>query len=483
VAELPEGYREVSEDDRKKAQVFFGHGDTKAALGQFDYAIELFLNGLRLDPDAVEAHRKVREISLKRKASGGKSLGMLDAMKLKKSTKDEKENFLNAEKLLAFDPGNTDYMLSIAQNAAKAGYYDTVLWIGPIFLEAEASVPKPDVNKFLTIKDVFKSLKFWQLAGDALHIAMRLKPGALELSQEAKNIGAMQTIQGAGYDKGGTFRDKVKDMKQQLRLLDADKEVADVDSMTRQLNAAEEEFAANPEEPGKMTKLVEALAKTEKPENEERAIKLLQEWFDKTKQYRFRKTIGVIRIKQMMREEKARHKAMTNDPESKQAFVEFRTRQAEFELKEFTEWAKAYPTDMTIRFDMGKRQLMLKQFDDAIGSFQAARNDPKFRVKSLILLGHTFFQAGFLDEADETLSALIKDYQNQDSEEYLDMLYTRGCVLEQKGMTAEAIRCYSTVFQKNSGYRDVSARIKRLRSGGQSPPANAPAPSGGPTNQ
>ena len=114
-------------------------------------------------PTPFEAHRKVREISLKRKASGGKSLGMLDAMKLKKSTKDEKENFLNAEKLLAFDPGNTDYMLSIAQNAAKAGFYDTVLWICRIFLEAEASSPKPDVNKFLTIKDVFKSLKFGSL--------------------------------------------------------------------------------------------------------------------------------------------------------------------------------------------------------------------------------------------------------------------------------------------------------------------------------
>ena len=58
---------------------------------------------------------------------------------------------------------------------------------------------------------------------------MCLKPVRWSLSQEAKNIVAMQTIQAGGYDKGGTFRDKVKDMKQQLRLLDADKEVADVD--------------------------------------------------------------------------------------------------------------------------------------------------------------------------------------------------------------------------------------------------------------
>jgi len=485
VAELPEGYREVSEEDRKKAQVFFGHGDTKAALGQYDYAIEMYLNGLRLDPDAVDAHRKVREISLKRKASGGKDLGMLEKMKIKKNTKDDKENLLNAEKLLAFDPGNTDHMLSVAQSAAKSGYYDTVAWIGPIFLEAEASTPKPDVKKFLAIKDIFKIPKFWQLAGDALYVAMRLQPGNIELAGEAKNIGAMQTIQGAGYDKGGSFRDKVKDMKGQLRLLDADKELADDDAITRRIIEADKQFAADPNEAGKMTKLVEALVSSEKPELEARAIKLLEEWFTKTQQYRFRKMIGQIRIKQMQREERAKHKAMTNTPESKQEYIDLRRKVAEFELQEFNAWAKEYPTDMAIRFEIGKRQLILEQFDEAITSFQSSRNDPKFRLKSMILLCRAFFEAGFLDEADETLAGLIKDFQNTDSDEYKDLCYLRGRVLEQKGMIAEAIRCFSTVFQKDSGFKDVSARIKRLRSGGAATsgvPAASP-PSAGPTNQ
>jgi len=118
VPELPPGYRVVSEEDRKKAQTFFSHGTSMAGSGQYDYAISMFLDGLRLDPDSVDAHQKLRETSLKRKASGGKSLGMLEAMKLKKASKDDKENLLNAEKLLAHDPGNTDHMLSIAQNAA-----------------------------------------------------------------------------------------------------------------------------------------------------------------------------------------------------------------------------------------------------------------------------------------------------------------------------------------------------------------------------
>ena len=177
MAELPPGYNDVPEEDRKKAQSFFVHANSLAGSGQFDYSVSMFLDGLKLDPDAVDAHQKLRETSLKRKASGGKGLGMLEALKLKKATKDDKENLLNAEKLLAFDPGNTDHMLAMAQNAARAGYYDTVLWIGQVMMEAERDSAKPSASRFLALRDVYKKLEQFQLAADAAEYALRMKPG------------------------------------------------------------------------------------------------------------------------------------------------------------------------------------------------------------------------------------------------------------------------------------------------------------------
>src|SRR5436190_24027785 len=132
---LPKGYRDIPEEDRRKAQVFFDRGNTVAGTGNYEYAIEMYLQGLAIDPEAVDAHQTLREISLKRKASGGKPLGMFQAMKLK-GGKDEKEQLLNAEKLLAYDPGNTDHMVRMIQNAYKGGFYDTILWLGPILLLA-----------------------------------------------------------------------------------------------------------------------------------------------------------------------------------------------------------------------------------------------------------------------------------------------------------------------------------------------------------
>src|SRR5262245_29390786 len=106
----------------------------------------MFMQGLALDPDSVEAHQSLRDISLRRKASGGKAMGMFDKMKLKKG--DDKQNMINAEKLLAMDPGSTDNMQALMQSAHRGGFYDTVLWIGPILFKAIADSGRPDLAKF-----------------------------------------------------------------------------------------------------------------------------------------------------------------------------------------------------------------------------------------------------------------------------------------------------------------------------------------------
>src|SRR5947209_8038580 len=130
MSELPQGYRDIPEEDRRKAQKFFERGKTVAGTGNYEYAIEMFLQGLAIDPEEVEAHQALRDISLKRKVSGGKALGMFEGRKFPTSTKDDKQNMLNAERLLAYDPGNMNHMVTLLQSAYRAGFYDSVLWVG-----------------------------------------------------------------------------------------------------------------------------------------------------------------------------------------------------------------------------------------------------------------------------------------------------------------------------------------------------------------
>ncbi len=474
MSEPLQGYQDVPEEDRRKAKVFFDRGKTVADTGNFEYAIEMYLQGLQLDPEEIEAHKAIREISLKRKASGGKNLGMFERMKIGRPTKDDKSNMLNAEKLLAYDPGNTDHMQSLLQNAHRAGYFDTVMWIGQIFQKANADSAKPEFSKFIVLKDVYKDLRQWKLATDACHYAARLRPDDMDLQTELKNLGAQHTMDEGRYGSGKSFRDSIRDADKQQQLMEGDKDVRSMDSMTRGIREAEAEFNADPSEAGKLMKLVDALVKTEQTEHELRAMELLDQQYQNNKQFRFRLARGQIRMRQLAREERALRaqvQANAGDAEVIERYKQFTRDRAEEELSEYQQAAEAYPTDSRYKFEVAKRLFQLGRFDEAIPAFQSAGQDPKYRNDSRMAIGQAFLEAGFVDEASETLRALIEEYPLKGDTKSKEMYYHYGRALEQGNDMPSAIKCYSQVAQWDFNYRDVQARIKRLRSGGATPSA------------
>jgi tetratricopeptide (TPR) repeat protein len=466
VAELPAGYKDIPEEDQRKAKAFFDKGNVVAGTGNYEYAIEMYLNGLRIDPENTEAHQTLREISLKRKASGGKDLGMFEKMKIKTNTAEHKDNLLAAEKLLAYDPGNTDRMVTILQNAQLGGFYDTVLWMGPILLRANADGKSEDYNKYIILKDVYKAIEQWKRATEAAQYAIKLKPQNMDLSTELKHLAAQDTMKAGRYGEGKNFRDSVRDMDKQRELLEADKDVRSVDSLRRAVLEAEEELAADPNEAGKLTKFVDALLKTELPEDENRAIEVLEQYYQSTKQFRWRQRVGQIKIAQLTRMDRSfREQIRTspNDADLKQRYAEFAREKAEAEVAELTQWVENYPTDTRFRFELAKRYFTLGRYDEAIPVFQHVRNDPKYRTDAGILLGRAFYENKFLHEAVESLKAIIDEYQARGDEKSKETYYWYARGLEEKGDTEDALKAYSQVAQWDFNYRDVQTRVRKLR--------------------
>jgi len=474
VSDLPPGYRDIPPDDRKKAQAFFDKAKSVGDAGQFEFAIEMLLQGLNIDPENKDAHQSLREISLKRKASGGKKLGMFDAMRLKKQGKDDKENLINSEKLLAFDPGNTDNMVGMLKAAHNAGYWDTVMWIGDILLKANDSLgEKADFNKYITLRDTYKALKQWQEAVTACQRAASMKPDDMDLQTELKHLGAQLTMVQGKYGRGGSFRDSMRDRDKQEALMEADKDIRSADALTRVIAEAEAEWKAEPNEPGKLTKYVDALRKTEDPDFENKAIELCEDAYKRSGQFRWRKMAGEVKLGQLARMERqmiVQLRANPTDEDLKTQIKQFHHDRLEEELKEYTLWAENYPTESQFRFAMAKRMFELKQYDEAIPVFQNARQDPKHRTEATTLLGRAFLEAGYIDEAIDTLRESIESYQLRGDEKSIEMYYYYARALEQKGDTATAIKAYSQVAQWNFNYRDVQTRIKRLRSTPQTTP-------------
>ena len=464
--ETPQGYRNISEEDQKKAQVFFDRGNDVAGTGNFDYAIEMYLQGLNIDPDSVEAHKTLREYSLKRKASGGKSLGMMEAMRLKRGAKDEKQAMLNAEKLLAYDPGNTDAMLTLMQAAHRGGYYDTVLWIGPILKTANTSQKKPEYAKFHALKEIYKDLQEWQLAVEACQAAASMKPDDMDLQTELKHLGAYLTMSKGKYATGKSFRASIRDAEGQQKLINLDKDVITTDAHSQLIAEAEAEWKASPNEPGKFRKYIDALIRTEQPDYENKAIELLEDTYNKTRQFNYRMTLGKVKLAQLTRMERslrASLKANPGDENVKKEYTDFLRERAEEELAEYSLWLENYPTDSGVRYEVAKRLFILRRFTDAIPMLQQVRNDPKYRVEAGIFLGRSFLEAGYVEEAVDTLRGLCGEYELQGDEKSKLMNYWAGRALEEKGDLQDALGHYSKVAQWDFNYTDVQARIKEIR--------------------
>lgn len=460
------GYRDVPEADRKKAEAFFKQGRTVAAAGQFDYAIEMYLSGLKLDPEAVSEHQALREISLKRKASGGKDLGLMARMKHRYG-KDDLENMITAERFLAYDPGNTSRMLELMQYALKCGYYDTVMWIGPILLRANADSGKPDINKYLALKDAYIRLRKWRHATEAAQMALQMRPDDMNLQQEVKNLGAQQTMDAGGYEKGGSFRDSVKDMETQRKLMTEDTDVRTLDVLSRQIQLAREEYEKDPNEPGKITKLVDLLTKTEDIEYENQAIQILDQAYRSSNAFRFRFRIGQIKMTQLKRMQRAlldQYRRNPDDAEAKKAYLDFVREKTEEELKEYTLAAEHYPTDITLKYEMAVRLFELGRYDQAIPLLQQAIQDPKIRIEATIALGRAFLEAEFIDEAVDTLKGLTESYQITGDARAKEIWYWYARSLETRGDVQDAIKAYSKVAMWDFNYKDVQHRLKMLRS-------------------
>ncbi len=466
MAELPFGGYEASELDQKKARNFFVKGNTVAATGNYEYAIDMYINGLGFDPDSAEAHQALRDISLKRKVTGGKALGMFEAMKLKRPSKDDKQNLLNNAKLLAYDPGNTDYMVGILQNGVRGGFYHTCMWIGPVLQKANADSPKPELNKFLVLRDSYISLKQWKLATDACHYAAMLRPDDMDLQKSLRDLGAKDAEDRGNYATSKSFVDSVKDREGQEKLMKEDKQVQSLDQMQVLIQAAEAEYKADPNEPGKINKYAEVLAKTDNPEYEQKAIDVLQSAYERTKQFRFRQKIGMVKIAQLSRMERtlrAAAQANPNDAEAKQTYRQFTVHQTQEELKEYQLASENYPTDTKLKFLVAERLYKLQNFNEAIPVLQQLRQDPKYKSDAGNLLGRSFLEAGFTDEAVDTLAGVIAEYPGKGDARSIDMTYVYGRALEIKKELQSALKAYSQVAQWNFNYKDVQARIKKLR--------------------
>ena len=111
------------------AKAFFDRGRQLAAQKNYDYAIEMYVEGLRCNPEDVEnGHVPLRELALARQGHGGKKPTMMEKLKSGKG-KMPLDHLLSAEQLFARDPDHIAYAESMLKAAIAGDFKRTARWI------------------------------------------------------------------------------------------------------------------------------------------------------------------------------------------------------------------------------------------------------------------------------------------------------------------------------------------------------------------
>lgn len=441
---------------KKKASVFFDRADEVAGTGNWDFAIELYCEGLRLDPDEMQRGiLKLRDVSLKRKMQGGKPAGMGDRRKHKPG-KDPAGNLANAAYLLAKDPGSEALMEVFLKAAAALGNPEVIRWIGEIMLESQKHAKKANRRLCTVITDAMAGAKHYDLAIQACNLARSVAPDDPDLEARLSQLGAEYTLQKGKYGVEGDFTKGVKDLDGQKELIQKDMLVKDENYLKQQIAKTQQEYLDNPTVPGKINRYVDALLKFEDESYENQAVDVLRKAFQDTKAYQFKMRIGDVKIRQMSRRYRKRKDAGDTEGATQAA-----REQLAFEVEEYRERAGNYPTDLSLKYELGRRLFLAGRYDDAIGFLQQAQRDPRRFVAVMNYLGQAFMRKEWWQEAIDTFEKVLGGDITEDRSK--DIRYNLGQCYEQLKKYEKAQEQFSHLAQIDFNYKDVRSRLETLR--------------------
>jgi tetratricopeptide (TPR) repeat protein len=450
-----------------KAKAFFEKARNVAQTKNFDYAIDMYLQGLRYSPDALEeGHLPLCELALQRQGISGKKASMMERMK-HMGGKTALEQMLNAEHLFAKDPEHLPYAEAMLKAAVAGGYNRTAGWLANLVFQKNNAAKRPSVQTYILLKDSYAALGQFDKAVVACQYASRLRPDDGKLADEFKNLSAELTMARGKYDEEGDFRKAIKDREVQEKLHAQAGVVKTDDYRIKAVEDARRKVAQNPNLPANIFGLADALSGLENDQSENDAISLLENSYTTKKDFSYKQRAGLIRIKQLKRKRREAKACLETKPDDTQinAAVEQLSGQLNnAELEHYKLCVQNYPTNLEAKYEYAIRLVRNKRYDEAIPLLQEAQKDPRRKISSMNQIGFCFFMKGWLADAIDVFSQAIESYELKNDAAGKELRYNLARAYEEQNDKDKALEIYRKIAQLDFTYKDVSQRVDKLRS-------------------
>ncbi len=458
--------QENGEQNSAKAAAFFASAGEAAEKNSFDYAIDMYLEGLRYEPDALEeGHIKLHELAILRQEKGGKKPTMMEKIK-RMGGKTALEQMLNAEYLFAKDPGHLPFAEAVLKAATAGGYEETVRWIADWVFQANNTSAKPSFSTYVLLKGSYESIGQLDRAIAACRYAAKLKPENGEMADEYRRLSAELTVARGHYDQEGDFRQSIKNRQEQEKLHAQQAVVKTEDWRVSAVEEARRALALDPNLPRNIFGLAQALSELQSDEATNEAVELLEDAYERKSDFSFKQRAGQIKIKQLKRKLRKAKASADSNPEDAQAKAragELSVELENFELKHYRLCVENYPTDLRAKYEYGVRLVRGERYDDAIPLFQEAQRDPRHKISAMSKIGLCFFMKGWYADAIDVFNRAIGSYEIKDDDVAKELQYNLGRAYEEQNETEKALEIYRKIAQLDFAYKDVSQRVDKLR--------------------
>ena len=443
----------------------FKRGEEAFQKRNYDYARDLFLNIVAIEPDNEKArkslyatcHQKLRESGGSGRIKTAIMQGRVN-MELAGARNNIAKRIDIAQKYLCDDPTNSKVRTVLAEALKSQGH-----WSGTA-AEAELAV-QSDPKNIVAAKLLVESLVHLDRVTDAQKLLDKIIVFAhddRDLMRLQRDLAAKMTMSKGFEDssKEGGFRSALKDADRSAELERAGHLVvteADLAAVVERLQAELDAAPTDARIPRRIGDLYFEKKKdyAEAREWYVRATKLAPQ--DST----LRDKVDECSLRIFDIEIEAAAKA--SDPK----LPELKAARVKFFVQSYLRRVSDRPTDMGLRFELGKGFYVAGENDKAIHEFQQAVKDPKRKRESHIYLGMAFQRKRLFDMADTQYAKAEEEGGGVLSQAtLLSIWYNRMVCNAEAGKKEAAIALGKKIMEQDISYRDTSALVEKWSANG-----------------
>jgi hypothetical protein len=454
----------------EEARQWLDRARATAESYNYEYALFCYANAIKRDPETMSAHEAMYEAAIQYTNRGGKPASGKEIRSIDDS--DPVAKFAAAEFAWMKDLTNASLALKALAAASKAEQYEYCHWIAARVLNQLRRQKKLSKGTLLQAKELFAQIGAWDEALVAGEAALALDRDDADLEQEIKDLAAQRAMDKGGYEEAGGeeggFRRLILDAEKQRELLDEETIAKTVSIDQRNLERARQEYETNPTLPDAINKYAQLLRAQGTPEAVGQAYDIFVRGHEQTGEYRFRMNAGNIKISEaVQRTEQLREKLERNSgsDELKAEYEQAREQQLELQESEYKDRVEKYPTDRHLKFYLGEVEYERTRYQDAMGCFQKAKDEPKLRARAAHMLGRCFAAVDWHMEAIAEYKEALGVLEAGDSDRELAIRYDLMVSLIEHAraeksppLAREALDICSGIARRDITYRDIRGR-------------------------